>query len=1291
MPDILPTIDNEPAQGIQALLDTVYLWNQDVANDLIDKINELIKELDDIVTQGEIKPYSELLAPVRQYIPMFYGNGIYVAAEEVETLPAEPDLSKWILIATKDGNLVAGDGIDIENSVISVEQSVLQGAAAGATAVQPGDLAQVATTGNYNDLNNKPSLGTAAAADVSDFATVAQGAKADTAVQPGDLATVATTGAYSDLSGTPTIPTTLAELTGDVAISSPTEGQLLKYDFAAHKWKNATQTISISFSELTGSPEDNAALKSALDEKADASSLATVATSGSYNDLTNKPTIPAAQVNSDWNADSGVAKILNKPTLGTAAAANASDFATAAQGTKADTALQTRDIIDNLNSTSTTAALSANQGRELESQIVALEGRGRYLAPWNCATGLASTNPPSSPYTYKAGDYFIVGTVGETNYRPSGSQYVIGTASSTVETEEVAINDTYTYDGTSWSLLKTSKVDALPSQVGMAGKFLSTNGTDASWQDVVTYATFPQTWDVRSTTKDFCDDIAADTTAIKGKVYLGDVYFSDMPSNIGNAECVVEIMDGTTAASKVITLTLTSGNVAPYKWVYTYWNNGTNVSGWKTWATSEQGTKADTAVQPSDLAAVATSGSYSDLSGTPSLATVATTGDYDDLLNKPTIPAAQVNSDWDANSGVAQILNKPTLGTMAAESANDYTPTSGLAAVATSGNYSDLNGTPSLAAVATSGSYDDLSNKPTIPAAQVNSDWDANSGVAQILNKPTLGTAAAAATTDFATAAQGSLADTAVQPADLATVATSGSYTDLSNTPTLGTMAAESASDYTPTASLATVALSGAYSDLSGTPSLATVATSGSYNDLIDKPVLGTMASETAADYYTKTAADAAFATAAQGAKADTAVQPADLATVATTGSYEDLTNKPVIPGPSVPQYTTMPAASASNLGEIAQYSGATMPHVEESATISQTVGSGLTDLAVDLDTFVAEEQPSGNEVVSFVARIETDDISPTSYSGGGYEFVIDPATFIAWTRSRLSSTTYNSIVRFDLGANPNPSNAWRLEGYDSNHTSVCDLSIRPTDPSSGITVSQYGSGSVDFNITVTHAWSGWLKNGATVDLADYGIIYTGTPTNGDTLTVDYTAPAMSVTNGYFYKSSAEYSDPTATISQTGGSGLTDLAVDVDTFIEKEQPTGDETVNFVCVDDGVPIWTKNNEVVNLEDYGVVYSGIPTRLDRLTVAYTAPAVTGYYWNQIDVQPSSGGGSTPTLTWYTVSSAGTTITIADTSSANLVKVYKNGLLLQPTDDYTISGTTLTTVAALVVGDKITTEVF
>ena len=45
------------------------------------------------------------------------------------------------------------------------------------------------------------------------------------------------------------------------------------------------------------------------------SGLPAVATSGSYTDLTNKPTIPPAQIQSDWNATSGLGRILNKPTL----------------------------------------------------------------------------------------------------------------------------------------------------------------------------------------------------------------------------------------------------------------------------------------------------------------------------------------------------------------------------------------------------------------------------------------------------------------------------------------------------------------------------------------------------------------------------------------------------------------------------------------------------------------------------------------------------------------------------------------------------------------------------------------------------------------------------------------------------------------------------------------------------------------------------------------------------------------------------------------------------------------
>lgn len=58
-----------------------------------------------------------------------------------------------------------------------------------------------------------------------------------------------------------------------------------------------------------------ASIEQQIAGKMDRVTLATVATSGSYEDLKNKPTIPAEQVNADWNATSGKAQILNKPTI----------------------------------------------------------------------------------------------------------------------------------------------------------------------------------------------------------------------------------------------------------------------------------------------------------------------------------------------------------------------------------------------------------------------------------------------------------------------------------------------------------------------------------------------------------------------------------------------------------------------------------------------------------------------------------------------------------------------------------------------------------------------------------------------------------------------------------------------------------------------------------------------------------------------------------------------------------------------------------------------------------------
>jgi hypothetical protein len=47
-----------------------------------------------------------------------------------------------------------------------------------------------------------------------------------------------------------------------------------------------------------------------------------------------------------------------------------------------------------------------------------------------------------------------------------------------------------------------------------------------------------------------------------------------------------------------------------------------------------------------------------------------------------------------------------------------------------------VTGKPLFSNVAYTGNYNDLNNRPTIPSGQVNSDWNATSGVAQILNRP---------------------------------------------------------------------------------------------------------------------------------------------------------------------------------------------------------------------------------------------------------------------------------------------------------------------------------------------------------------------------------------------------------------------------------------------------------------------------------------------------------------------------------------------------------------------------
>lgn len=249
-----------------------------------------------------------------------------------------------------------------------------------------------------------------------------------------------------------------------------------------------------------------------------------------------------------------------------------------------------------------------------------------------------------------------------------------------------------------------------------------------------------------------------------------------------------------------------------------------------------------------------------------------------------------------------------------------------------------------------------------------------------------------AADVGAATAAQGALADTAVQPGDLATVATSGQYSDLSGRPTLGTAASANVTDFA-------TAAQGAKADSAVQPGqLSAVATSGNYADLNNRPTLGTIASRNSED----------FATAAQGTKADSAVQPGQLATVATSGSYADLSNKPSIPSqpsdigaqPADPLLTAIAALTTAADQLIL-------------ATGSDTVAM-LQLGAVGKTLVQAADQAAGRSALGAVGLSGDESISGVKSFTSGLRA---PSLTITGGLSEVASLPANSILRWRASA----------------------------------------------------------------------------------------------------------------------------------------------------------------------------------------------------------------------------------------------------------------------------------
>ncbi len=208
-------------------------------------------------------------------------------------------------------------------------------------------------SGDYDDLTNKPTI-PVLPTNVSEFNNDAGyltehqdiSGKANTS----DLATVATSGDYDDLTNKPTIPTVptdVSSFTNDAGYltqhqdisgkankseMSVVDGTGTDADKTTITLKTGTSaTVLKSHQSLSGKQDViDSSHKLSADLVDDANSTHKFVTtqekttwnnksdfSGSYNDLTNKPKIPAAQIQSDWNATSGMGVILNKPTIPT--------------------------------------------------------------------------------------------------------------------------------------------------------------------------------------------------------------------------------------------------------------------------------------------------------------------------------------------------------------------------------------------------------------------------------------------------------------------------------------------------------------------------------------------------------------------------------------------------------------------------------------------------------------------------------------------------------------------------------------------------------------------------------------------------------------------------------------------------------------------------------------------------------------------------------------------------------------------------------------------------------------
>lgn len=372
---------------------------------------------------------------------------------------------------------------------------------------------------------------------------------------------------------------------------------------------------AVDWGHITGSMSNQTDLTTALAAKANSADLATVATSGDYDDLTNKPTI-----------GTGLLTLKNNNVVIGTFSANSTSARTITVTTPTKTSDLTNDSGFLTSYTETDPIYSASPAAGITAtDISSWDAKSDFSGSYNDLTdkptignatltiqknGTSAGTFTANATSNKTINITVPTTAADVSALPASTKYG---ASIEVSVNTTNYKVTTTLKDQDGNTLGTAQVIDLPLEsVVVNGSYDSTN------KKIVLTLQSGSTIDI---------PVADLVAGLQSEITSTNKLASDLVDDTNQTHKFM------TSAEK----TKLSGIAA-----------GAEVNVQANWAQTT--TTADDYIK-----------------NKPTLATVATSGSYNDLSNKPTIPAAQVQSNWTqtTTTAVDYIKNKPTLAAVA--------------------------------------------------------------------------------------------------------------------------------------------------------------------------------------------------------------------------------------------------------------------------------------------------------------------------------------------------------------------------------------------------------------------------------------------------------------------------------------------------------------------------------------------------------------------------------------------------------------------------------------------------